>query len=49
MAVHDEIVVEADANRAAEAEAWLKAAMIDAMGPLSEPVPVEVECSIGGT
>jgi DNA polymerase I len=49
MAVHDEIVIEADARRAEEAQAWLKAAMIDAMSPLAEPVPVEVESSIGTT
>jgi len=49
MAVHDEIVVEADADRAAEAEVWLKSAMIDAMAPLADQVPVEVECSVGTT
>jgi DNA polymerase I-like protein with 3'-5' exonuclease and polymerase domains len=49
MAVHDEIVVEADADRAEDAQAWLKAAMIDAMAPLADPVPVEVECSVGVT
>jgi DNA polymerase-1 len=49
MAVHDEIVIEADAAQAEEAQAWLKTAMMDAMMPLAEPVPVEVECSIGRT
>jgi DNA polymerase-1 len=49
MAVHDEIVVEADADRIAEAEGWLKSAMIDAMAPLTDPVPVEVQCSTSGT
>jgi DNA polymerase-1 len=49
MAVHDEIVVEADADRIAEAEGWLKSAMIDAMAPLTDPVPVEVQCSTSET
>jgi DNA polymerase I len=49
MAIHDEIVVEASADRATETEAWLKSAMIDAMAPLADPVPVQVECSNGGT
>jgi DNA polymerase-1 len=43
LAVHDEIVVEADAGQADAVAGWLKAAMIDAMGPLIDPVPVEVE------
>jgi DNA polymerase I-like protein with 3'-5' exonuclease and polymerase domains len=47
LAVHDEIVVEADAERADTAAAWLKSAMVDAMVPLIEPVPVEVEVKIG--
>jgi DNA polymerase-1 len=40
---HDEIVIEADADQADAAAAWLKGAMLDAMGPLLDPVPVEVE------
>jgi DNA polymerase-1 len=52
LAVHDEIVVEADAGQANAAAAWLKKAMHDAMAPLLEPVPVEVEvtaaCAWGG-
>jgi DNA polymerase-1 len=43
LAVHDEVVVQADADRADAAVAWLKRAMLDAMAPLVEPVPVEVE------
>jgi DNA polymerase I len=46
LAVHDEIVVEADTERADAVAAWLKQAMLDAMIPLIEPVPVEVEVKI---
>jgi DNA polymerase-1 len=49
LAVHDEIVVEADADRADAATAWLKAAMTEAMAPLIEPVPVEVEVTVART
>jgi DNA polymerase-1 len=49
MAVRDEIVVEADAAHAEQAEVWLKQAIFDAMAPLAEPVPVEVETSVGMT
>jgi DNA polymerase I-like protein with 3'-5' exonuclease and polymerase domains len=47
--VHDEIVVEADAGQADAAAAWLRQAMLDAMAPLLDPVPVEVEVSVGRT
>jgi DNA polymerase-1 len=47
LAVHDEIVVEADADRADTAATWVKSAMVDAMAPLIAPVPVEVEVKIG--
>jgi DNA polymerase-1 len=43
LAVHDEIVVEADADSAA---AWVRAAMIDAVAPMLAPVPVEVEVQV---
>jgi DNA polymerase I-like protein with 3'-5' exonuclease and polymerase domains len=46
LAVHDEIVVEADASQAGVTAAWLKAAMLDAMAPLIDPVPVEVEVKV---
>jgi DNA polymerase-1 len=46
---HDEIVIEADAGQADAAAAWLKQAMLDAMAPLLEPVPVGVEVSIART
>jgi DNA polymerase-1 len=46
LAVHDEVVVECDADRADAVAAWLKAAMVDGMAPLIEPVPVEVAVSM---
>jgi DNA polymerase I len=49
LVVHDEIVVEADADQADAAAAWLKAAMIDGMAPLLNPVPCEVDVKIGRT
>lgn len=49
MAVHDEIVIECDADHADAAAAWLKQAMIDAMTPLVRPVPVEVEVKVEET
>jgi DNA polymerase-1 len=41
--IHDEIVIEADANKAEVAAEWLKAAMMDGMKDVLEPVPCEVE------
>jgi DNA polymerase I-like protein with 3'-5' exonuclease and polymerase domains len=49
LAVHDEIVVECDADLAVAAAAWLKQAMLDDMAPLAAPVPVEVEVTIAPT
>jgi DNA polymerase-1 len=46
---HDEIVVEADAGQGKAAAAWARQAMVDAMAPLIDPVPVEVEVKIGRT
>ena len=49
LAVHDEIaleVPEADAERAKE---WRRRCMVDAVAPLIDPVPVEVEVSVGKT
>jgi hypothetical protein len=40
--VRDETLVEADASRAADAEVWVRQAMLDAMARLIHPVPVEV-------
>jgi DNA polymerase-1 len=47
LAVHDEIVVEADAGMADAVVSWLKTAMLEAMTPLLDPVPVEVSVTIG--
>jgi DNA polymerase-1 len=47
LAVHDEIVVERDGNRAEDVEAWLRQAMVEGMAPLIQPVPIEVEVSVG--
>jgi DNA polymerase-1 len=47
--VHDEIVVEADADKADDAAAWLKQAMIDGMKDRLDPVPCEVEAQIAQT
>ena len=47
--VHDEIVLEADAADVETAKAWVERAMVDAMAPLIEPVPVEVEVKVART
>jgi DNA polymerase-1 len=49
LVVHDEIVVECDQAQADLVAGWLKAAMVDAMAPLIDPVPVEVEVKVGKT
>jgi DNA polymerase-1 len=49
LAVHDEIVVEADAGQADSVAAWLRAAMVEAMAPLVAPVPVAVEIKTSRT
>jgi DNA polymerase-1 len=49
MAVHDELVVECDQEQADRAAAWVKGAMVDAMAPLIQPVPVEVEVKVART
>jgi DNA polymerase-1 len=49
LVVHDEIVLECDADQAEAAAAWLKQAMLDAMAPLIDPVPVAVETTIART
>jgi DNA polymerase-1 len=49
LVVHDEIVVEADADRADVVAGWLKNAMVDAMHPFIAPVPVEVETKAART
>jgi DNA polymerase-1 len=47
LAVHDEIVVECDEASAGAAAVWLKRCMVEAMAPLIDPVPVEVDVKIG--
>jgi DNA polymerase-1 len=49
LAVHDEIVVEADADQADAAAAWVKGAMLDAMRMLLDPVPGEVKLTTART
>jgi DNA polymerase I len=49
LTVHDEIVVEADADKAEAAKTWLVQAMVDGMAPLIAPVPCVVDASIGRT
>jgi DNA polymerase-1 len=49
LAVHDEVVVEVPESDAAAAKAWVARCMTDAMAPLIDPVPVEVEVSAGHT
>jgi DNA polymerase-1 len=48
---HDEVVIECDTERAADARAWLEGAMIEGMDAVMNcaskaPVPVEVEARI---
>src|SRR5262249_40076039 len=49
LAVHDEVVVEADAGQADAVSSWLKQAMLDGMAPLIAPVPVEVDVKVSRT
>jgi DNA polymerase-1 len=49
LVVHDEIVVECDEADAGRARDWLVRTMQDGMRPFADPVPVEVEVSIGNT
>ena len=49
LVVHDEIVVECDADQADAVKAWLTKAMVDGMAPLIAPVPCEVEATVGRT
>jgi DNA polymerase I-like protein with 3'-5' exonuclease and polymerase domains len=48
-AVHDEVVVECDQDQAQAVAEWLKRAMIDAMAPLIDPIPCEIEVKVGPT
>ena len=49
LAVHDEIVVECDSGRTSQTADWLRKAMLEAVAPLIDPVPVEVEVMAGRT
>jgi DNA polymerase-1 len=49
LAIHDEIVVEADEGQAEAAATWLRRAMLDGMRPYLDPVPVEVEVTAAQT
>jgi len=49
LAVHDDIVIECGSSQAEIASTWLKKAMLDAMAPLIDPVPVEVEVKSAST
>jgi DNA polymerase-1 len=49
LAVHDEIVVEVPEGDAERAKGWVERGMVDAMAPLVDPVPVEVEAKVGRT
>jgi DNA polymerase-1 len=49
LSVHDEIVVECDEDQVPVAVEWLRQAMLDAVAPLLDPVPVEVEVTTGRT
>jgi DNA polymerase I-like protein with 3'-5' exonuclease and polymerase domains len=49
LAVHDEVVVEVPEADAKCAKAWVERCMVDAMAPLIDPVPVEVESQVGPT
>jgi DNA polymerase-1 len=49
LAVHDELVVEADVGQADAVAGWLKQAMFDGMAPLINPIPVEIKVAVGTT
>jgi DNA polymerase-1 len=49
LACHDELVVEADLDKAEATESWLVNVMLDAAAPYLAPVPVEVSAVIGTT
>jgi len=49
IAVHDEVVVECDADKADAVRDWLRRAMEDALMPRIAPVPVDVELQVENT
>jgi DNA polymerase-1 len=46
---HDEIVVEVPEGDAANAREWVRCCMTEALTPVIEPVPIEVEVTVGRT
>ena len=49
LTVHDEIVIEAPADRAEEAKKWLVQCMTDGMSQVLKEVPVVVEAEVNNT
>jgi DNA polymerase-1 len=49
LAVHDELVVECDAEQAEAVAGWLQQALLEGMAPLIDPVPVAVEVQVAPT
>jgi DNA polymerase I-like protein with 3'-5' exonuclease and polymerase domains len=49
LAVHDEVVIEVPESEAERARVWVSRCMVEAMAPLIDPVPVEVEAKVGRT
>jgi DNA polymerase-1 len=49
LAVHDEIVVECEHEQAEHVSRWLRQAMLDGLGDVLDPVPVEVEATTAPT
>jgi DNA polymerase-1 len=49
LVVHDEIVVEAPEGQAGDVAELVKATMVEAMAPMLDPIPVEVEVSTART
>lgn len=46
---HDDIVPEAPSGAADRAADWLRGCMVEAVAPLIDPVPVEVDVKVGAT
>ena len=47
--IHDELLVLSPEEHAAAAREWITRCMIDAMTPMLDPIPVEVEATIART
>jgi DNA polymerase I-like protein with 3'-5' exonuclease and polymerase domains len=46
---HDEIVLDVPETAAERTAEWLRRCMVEAVAPLIDPVPVEVELATGAT